>query len=811
MKQKPKSKKKIPYQYKPEGLDLRTWQIMLRKQVAREERFSVSAVDENLAPGEYVVSGVKSMDTYKVVYRGAKSPWNYCSCMDFKTSQLGTCKHLEAVKGWFCGRHHVRREIPPYSSVYVDYSSYRRVRIRIGVDNKEEFEALADRYFDAEHALLDSAYDNFDTFLRQAREISDTFRCYNDALQLVLERREMKRRAKWIDKLTNEDFANLLRTKLYPYQVEGIRFATRTGRAIIADEMGLGKTVQAIGVAELLRKHGLIGSTLIVCPTSLKYQWKREIETFTGQQVCVIEGGHLKRREQYSAPEPYKIVSYNAVCNDVKILGGLETDLVVIDEVQRLKNWNTQIARAARKIHSSYAVILSGTPLENRLEELFSVVEFVDQFLLGPYYLFRDRYIITDDKGATIGYRNLNEIGRRLQGVLIRRKKKDVHLQMPERQDKNLMVPMTKEQRDIHDEAKASVSRILKKWETYHFLSETDRNRLILFLQQMRMVCDSTYILDQKSRYDTKVDEAMSIISDIVESGEEKVVIFSQWERMTRLLAREMDKRKIGYEYLHGGIPSKARKDLVNNFTDLPECRVFLSTDAGSTGLNLQVASVIINIDLPWNPAVLEQRIARIYRIGQKRNIQVINLVAANTFEESMLDKLRFKSNLFAGVLDNGEDTVFADSSKFERMMDDLSQTVTETTDNNSADDSIIDVADQERSEAAEKVKDTTDRKDVTLDNPHMSTHDDANQVPSQSTTDRRKMIERGVAFLSGLTETLRSKENTARLVDSITEEDEETGQVSLRIPVADKKTVAEMLGLIGRLFDSFEKGNVGQ
>ena len=144
-------------------------------------------------------------------------------------------------------------------------------------------------------------------------------------------------------------------------------------------------------------------------------------------------------------------------------MGGLETDLVVIDEVQRLKNWNTQIARAARKIHSSYAVILSGTPLENRLEELFSVVEFVDQFLLGPYYLFRDRYIITDDKGATIGYRNLNEIGRRLQGVLIRRKKKDVHLQMPERQDKNLMVPMTKEQRDIHDEAKASVSRILKK------------------------------------------------------------------------------------------------------------------------------------------------------------------------------------------------------------------------------------------------------------------------------------------------------------------------------------------------------------
>ena len=111
--------------------------------------------------------------------------------------------------------------------------------------------------------------------------------------------------------------------------------------------MGLGKTIQAIGTAELLRKKGLVNSTLIICPTSLKYQWKREIERFTGQQVHVIEGNHLKRKEQYNTSEPYKIISYNAVCNDIKALGYLETDMVIIDEVQRLKNWDTQIAKAA--------------------------------------------------------------------------------------------------------------------------------------------------------------------------------------------------------------------------------------------------------------------------------------------------------------------------------------------------------------------------------------------------------------------------------------------------------------------------------
>ena len=807
---KKKQIKKIPYQYKPEGLDLKTWQILLRKQAANEEQLIINDFDDNKASGEYKVVNPKTSQEYKVVYRGAKSPWNYCSCMDFKTSRLGTCKHLEAVKQWIhTHKHHIHKEIPSYSSIYLDYNTERKVRIRIGSDNEEDFLKLANKYFDEYFVLKESSFNLFDTILKEAIAIDDTFRCYKDAIEFVIEHREHDSRIRWIDSLTENDFKDLLHTSLYPYQEKGIRFAAKAGRAIIADEMGLGKTIQAIGTAELLRKKGFVESILIMCPTSLKYQWKREIEHFTGQDVHVIEGNQLKRQEQYSAPEPYKIISYNAACNDIKVIGKLETDMLIIDEVQRLKNWDTQIARAARKIISHYTVILSGTPLENRLEELYSVVELVDQFCLSPYYQFRDRYIVTDEKGSTIGYNNLNEIGERLSSILIRRRKKDVKLEMPTRQDKNLMVPMTKEQMEMHNEYKAHVSRLMQKWERFHFLSERDRNNLMLLLSQMRMVCDSTYILDQKSRYDTKIDEVMNIINNIVESGDEKVVVFSQWERMTRLISKEMDNKNIRYEYLHGSIPSKARKDLVNNFTDLPDSRVFLSTDAGSTGLNLQAASTIINIDLPWNPAVLEQRIARIYRIGQKKNIQVINLISANTFEEAMLGKLKFKSSMFEGVLDNGEDTIFAGDNKFKQMMNDLSETIDKPEDETKESEEQPIDKDEEEPKVNINVKTDIDNsnsaQDTSIENA--SEKDDKKAIPpsgisNQQGSNSKQLIEKGMSFLTGLAETLKSTEATKKFVDNITESNPQTQETNIKISVPNKEIVVEMLGLIGKLLN---------
>ena len=842
-----KKKKKVVISHivKPEKMSLEEWQVKLRQQASKTERFVISSVDEELCPGEYIVRNPEKHNEYKVVYRGANSEWNYCSCMDFKTSRLGTCKHIEAVKNCYIGKKgtHVHREIPPYTSVYLSYRGERCVKIRIGSDNKEEYERLAKDYFDENHVLKEAAYAHIGSFLKQARQISDTFRCYKDAIDFIVDIREKATREKIVNAYDDKKLDELLKVNLYPYQKEGIRFAAKAGKAIIADEMGLGKTIQAIGTAELLRKEGLIGSTLILCPTSLKYQWRSEIKKFTNAEVYVIEGSHLKRKEAYNRPEPYKIISYNSAANDIKILGKLETDMLIMDEVQRLKNWNTQISRAARKIESDYSVILSGTPLENKLDELYSIVEFVDNFRLAPYYLFKYNHIITDETGKVLGYKNLNEIGKKLSDILIRRRKKDVKLQMPKRMDKNLFVPMTKEQMAMHEEWKNGVRILVLKWRKMHFLSDKDRKRLLMLLAQMRMVCDSSYILDQKTRYDTKVEECVNIISDLISEEGEKVVVFSQWERMTRLIAKELEKKEIEFEYLYGGVPSEKRKNLVDNFMNEPSSRVFLSTDAGSTGLNLQAAATIINVDLPWNPAVLEQRIGRIYRLGQQNNIQVINLVAPYSIEEGMLGKLRFKTSMFEGVLDDGEDSVFISDDKFTKMMETVSGIVKEVEETSSDAEHIVESSastisiDEEEKpkdsskEEKKEMKDeeavfsediSTNAKEADIPNTTVDTdkweptetkalernENHINNSPqaqgagsSHRPTQPKDLVAQGVSFLSGLAETLKSPEATAQLVDSIVEKDEQTGETSIKIPVESKETVANLFSLIGKLF----------
>lgn len=788
----------------PVSMTPEEWQIALRKQQAQTENFGISARGD----GEYLVRNASSRSEYKVIYRGAASKWNFCSCMDFKTSGLGTCKHIEAVK---LDRHCKPSPVPSYTSVYLDYQGGRSVKIRIGSEDKEAFSALAARYFCKDGTLLKTAFASFGKFLLEAKAINPSFRCYQDAIDYVVNSREREKRTKLIEeKYTDAAIDSLLRTRLYPYQREGIRFAAKAGKAIIADEMGLGKTVQAIGVAELLRKEGLVTSVLVLAPTSLKYQWKCEIEKFTGDaEVVIVEGSHLKRRELYDGAGTYKIVSYNSACNDIKILGKLECDLLIMDEVQRLKNWNTQISKAARRIESDYSVILSGTPLENKLEELYSIVEFADQYALSPYYKFRNDCILTDDTGKVLGYQNLNAVGDRLKDILIRRRKKDVNLQLPERMDKTVFVPMTKEQMGIHDEFRNVVARLVLKWQRMHFLSETDRRRLMLSLSQMRMVCDSTFILDQKSRNDTKVEEAMNIISDIIDGSEDgKVVVFSSWERMTRLLAQELENRGIGYENLHGGVPSAKRKNMVSNFTELPQSRVFLSTDAGSTGLNLQAASTIINLDLPWNPAVLEQRIARIYRIGQQRNIQVINLVAAHTIEESMIGKLKFKTSLFEGVLDGGDDAVFASDDKFAKIMDLVGDYVELSAEEPQSDDSgaTVETSDVEQNKCRSGAGSPSDGdstqsgstrsavSDASLGDPLAEIEDNA--LP----TEPENLVNQGVSFFSNLVETLKSPEKAAKLIDEIVVEDKETGKASINIPVRSKQLITDAIGLIGKL-----------
>jgi hypothetical protein len=244
--------------------------------------------------------------------------------------------------------------------------------------------------------------------------------------------------------------------------------------------------------------------------------------------------------------------------------------------------------------------------------------------------------------------------------------------QLPSRTDKNLLVPMTEMQMLYHQENADVVARIVQRWRKTRFLSDKDQRRLTCALQNMRMSCNSTYLLDQETDHGVKADELAALFEDLFAEPEAKAVVFSQWTRTHDIVIRRLEARGLGYVSFHGGVPSDKRPALVERFRDDPNCRVFLSTDAGSTGLNLQHASTLVNMDLPWNPAILEQRIGRIHRMGQVRPVRVINFVAKGTIEEGMLSVLAFKRSLSAGILDGGSSEISLGGSRLSRFMKDV-------------------------------------------------------------------------------------------------------------------------------------------
>lgn len=760
---------RVSYYKKPSDLSSEQYQIKLRLQFGEDHSFVIQNVGSQEIFSDYLVKNPQTGNSYKVSIRDFKNQWNYCSCLDFKTNQLGVCKHTASVFNHIrtkLGKDDSSNEyfIGAHSSVYVDYKNGRFVKLKIGTENREKYKALAARYFDSQFNLLGTSFPVFETFLKEAKAISEDFKCYEDALDLVLETRDnIKRRVTVLDAFSKRNkvqiLDSLLKTKLFPFQIEGVLFASLAARSLIADEMGLGKTIQALATAEVYKQLFKISKVLIVCPTSLKYQWKSEIEKFTDSKAEIIEGTSEARKQQLSTSQAfYLIASYQSVSNDIQDSNGdFGLDMVILDEAQRIKNWSTKVAGNIKKLQSPYAVVLTGTPLENRLEELYSIMQFVDVWKLGPLYKFLDNHRITDPQSQKIvGYKNLNVIAEELSDTMLRRTKKEVLGQLPERSDKTLLVSMTREQRDIHDKLKEQVSRLVSKWQKSGFLNEKDRQMLILNLSKMRMVCDSTYIIDQSIRHDTKISELMTLLEEYLENPENKVVVFSQWERMTRLVSEELSDRNIEHQYLHGGVSASARKKLVDNFAEDPASRVFLSTDAGSVGLNLQSAGMVVNLDIPWNPAVLEQRIGRVFRLGQKQNVTVVNLVASGSIEERMLGLLKFKSALASGVLDDGESAIFLDNDRFSEFI-------------------------------------------KTVDSLTESTEVKAEEEETE-TDDWQKVIKQGQEFLTAFSEMMKDPRQKSAFLASITDRDA-NGQLNLKIPIKNEKSVELAIESVLNLF----------
>ncbi|MBL7112434.1 MAG: DEAD/DEAH box helicase [Bacteroidales bacterium] len=661
------SSKRVPYSRKPEDLSLDEWQAELRKQFASEQKFKVKNIGDHPVYSDFEVFNQETDKTYKVSVRDNVSSYHYCSCPDFKVNTLGTCKHVEYVLLQLLRykkyqKYFTRLQKNSYSSLSILYGHKRLIRLKKG-NGSVSYEDV-DRFFDDRGFLLPGMIFSLDNFIRSAVKADPAFRVYPDVFEFISRhKRNQDRKDRLMeiipDGAESEIFDNLVRTRLYPYQKKGIIDIIRAGRVLLADDMGLGKTIEAIAAVEIFTRYFDVRRVLVICPTSLKYQWKAEIRKFSGRNACVVEGLIHKRKELYGQDDFYKIISYGIVRNDTKLINEWAADLVIVDEAQRIKNWKTQTAKAVKKIHTEYTIVATGTPLENRIDELHSIVEYIDMYKLGPLFRFLDNHQVLDEHGKLIGYKDLRTINKTLEDILIRRTKDEIADQLPGRIDKNFFVEMTPEQKSDHKDYYDVVARLANRWILQGYLSEEERQNLLICLNCMRMVSDSTYILNAKTNSGNKISELKSLIREVTEDKSNKLLIFSQWKRMFNLLIRELDKLDMEYVYLNGDVPARQRKEIIDRFQNDQALKLFLSTDAGGVGVNLQSANILVNIDLPWNPAVLEQRIGRIYRLGQKKHIQVYNFIAEGSIEHRILYLLDFKKNVFKGVMDEGgEDRV---------------------------------------------------------------------------------------------------------------------------------------------------------
>ena len=681
---KPPKEQKLSRTHAPAEIAPVEWQRTLRRQFGREQAFGLKNMGTEPFFSEFRVSNPQSKSAYRVAIRGKLPGDNYCACPDYATNELGTCKHIEFVlaqlekkrgaKAAFARGYH-----PPFSELYLRSDGEKAIHFRHGTDCPPSVLEAAGLLFDAARgwALSPEKFGELEHFVAAVAKSGHELRAYDDALDFVAGRRDAERRTIALDGIFPRGSAdplvkNLLKVPMYSYQAEGALFAVRAGRALIGDEMGLGKTIQAIAAAEILARHFGVTKVLVVCPTSLKYQWQSEIKRFSGRDSFVIAGGRAQRQKDYIRDDFCKITNYEKLQPDLDLIAAWAPDLVIVDEAQRVKNWNTIAARALKRVDSPYAVVLTGTPLENKLEELISIVQFVDQHRLGPTWKLLHEHQVKDETGRVTGYTGLEKIGQTLAPIMIRRRKAEVLMQLPERTDQNLLVPMTELQMTYHKENAEIVTKIVQRWRKMKFLSDKDQRRLTCALQNMRMSCNSTYLLDQETDHGVKADELAALFDGLFEQPDAKAVVFSQWTRTHDIVIRRLETRGIGYVSFHGGIPSEKRPALVERFRDDPECRVFLSSDAGATGLNLQHASTLVNMDLPWNPALLEQRIARIHRMGQKRPVQIVNFVAKGTIEEGMLSVLAFKRSLSAGILDGGTGEISLGGSRLNCFMKDV-------------------------------------------------------------------------------------------------------------------------------------------
>lgn len=444
------------------------------------------------------------------------------------------------------------------------------------------------------------------------------------------------------------------------YQVDGVawleRLRTMHLSGILADDMGLGKTVQAITAITQYKALHPDAISLVVCPTSLVYNWKEECTKFNPDlRVLPVDGTPTQRKKLLEGIREFDVVitSYSLLQKDIDFYKTVSFAYAILDEAQHIKNRGTRNAKSVKMIEAAHRLILTGTPIENSLEELWSLFDFLLPGLLSSYDRFVEKYV-----RSTTGSESLSNLRRKVSPFILRRMKRDILQELPPVSEIVYHCHLSEAQRSLYrsyaDSAREELSKLVKK----EGFDKVQIHVLATLTRLKQICCHPAIFAKDKAEFgdSAKYDMLIELLQTLMD-GKHKVVIFSQYTRMLKIIREDLEQMGINFSYLDGS--SKNRMSIVREFNENANVPIFLvSLKAGGSGLNLTGADTVIHYDMWWNPAVENQATDRVHRIGQMNSVSSYKLVTLNTIEEKILELQNRKRGLVKKVVSCDEEAV---------------------------------------------------------------------------------------------------------------------------------------------------------
>lgn len=473
--------------------------------------------------------------------------------------------------------------------------------------------------------------------------------------QISPELQEIKAQILGEKSLALDPFPEDVQADLREYQKEGVVWLNTLRKmylnGVLADDMGLGKTLQAITAVSQMQKFGEKATSIIVCPTSLLHNWKEEFHRFNpGLKVAVIDGVPNSRKKMIEKIDEWDLVvtSYTLLQKDIELYESKTFGYVILDEAQHIKNRGTRNAKSVKMIKAVHRLALSGTPIENSLEDLWSIFDFLMPGLLSTFERFSEKYVRAP---ADEQVKNVEHLKKKIAPFILRRMKEDVLKELPAVEEIEYHCQLSEVQQKLYksyaESAKNELEKLVERdgFEKVHI-------HVLATLTRLKQICCHPAIFakeDAEPNDSAKYEMLLELLQNLVENNH-KTVIFSQYTRMLQIMRSDFEQKGMRFSYLDGS--SKNRLQIVKEFNENPDISVFLvSLKAGGVGLNLVGADTVIHYDMWWNPAVESQATDRVHRMGQKRSVSSYKLITQNTIEKKILDMQKRKKGLVKKVV----------------------------------------------------------------------------------------------------------------------------------------------------------------